>query len=208
MYSELKELFRYYWSKKSRNNHTYAPFKNLQNKAVEIVNNDPDMNWMDDLKTAIILHHILYVEYAAENYNAEQLWRAIRNNKMFTTKSDGHDLISIVYVDDVVLGHDDSYSLVDDHVNLNTLGVYVDVRNDEDARDLEESYPAIERFLEQQRNLFGRTVQVTLETEAMPCVLVQSSRVGEWYSYDYDSDYHEGTLPEVMTVLIDYSART
>ena len=208
MYTELEELFDTYWNKDIRNTHYSGAFLNLKRHAKNIILNDPEMNWMDDKKAATIIHHVIYVEggQIVDSGSSElSEWRntPIRIDRAEDEHNEAAEIISPCTTEAITLFPEESHSLTSDYIKIKTLGIQIVSQYEDEEKIIQDAYPAIERFLEQERRLFNREVSLyAISRMKNVWKKVVSPHVGQWIYYDKNNMERAGTLQEVCNEIL------
>ena len=204
MHPYLEQLFYTYWNSDARNDCYNGRFQNLQEYASMIILNDPDMDWMDDPKTAIIIYHIIYMELNLMTTPEAKAWASLKENEIFVEKNNGKNPVLPYPIKQIALNKKESHDLVDEQINVEVISTYLLAENQQDVDKIKNSYLAIERFLEQQRRLFNTEVEFHAHNMiARMWSIIRSSQTGHWETLEQNGKKHTGSFQEICNHVLD-----
>ena len=203
MSSQLEHLFYAYWNSDARNNHDSDAFRDLQDHAIEIVTDDPDMDWMDNITIATIVHHVLDIECDISIKFRKTLWTAVKeNSKISIQNGSGDHIVSLCFDRREILEPEQSHLSIKDYIYVSIFGVEVRTKHKSDVVTVQNSYRYIERFLEQERRLFQKDLRIFFSIPYAPAGTIISQRAGEWM-VDGSFGGQPGSLADVLMLLSD-----
>ena len=202
MYSHLEHLFLTYWEINANNKQEkHAAFIELQEYAENIVMYDSEMDWMDDEKAAIIFHHVIHAELMKISDDTHMTWKALERAYPFVYPQGKEPIISPLISDELELNPS---FLKNETVTVMTFGVNLFMRNKEHLSIIQEAYPAIERFLEQERKLFEQPSEILFDIPQSHHGRIFSYQTGEWISRDKNKNDCDGSFQEVCDRVLDF----
>ena len=201
MSTETELLFRDYWDDPERSFETQK-FSDLQKHVNDLVKNDSDMDWMDDPKTALIVHHVLRIEEDKKFFYQPLVQQTLIRMHPFLLGYTGRMIVGFDTGTKVLLPQQ-THGLVNEPLPVAKLRVFAQVGRRKENDLFKERYEEIELFLERERNLVNDMMIVTLYPATYyEMHEVTSCQSGSWIYRENEKD-HEGSLSEIADMLLD-----
>ena len=220
--SKLEQIFHDYWNDPDRVYFTseYIRFADHVNS---LVKNDPDMEWMDDPKTALLVRHVLRLEEEEKNIFHPVVAKSLKRKKPFVLGKAGDSTIDPINPFDIefepfdteekaIIGPcnavkidiapEHSLGLTNEPLPVLKFHVSATVENEEHVNLVKDSCEDIELFLERERALFGHGVAMFLVLPNYAIFDIISHQSGSW-NFQYAQDFYEGSLAEMINVIFD-----
>ena len=204
-YESLDEIVDedwYDWDDEKWDHGKILLFKKLQDKASEIVKNNPNMDWMDDLKTALIIHHVYYIEFMGDHVFDQTVRKAWEEKRPFHIDDEGKRIIVPNSLQNMFLESQDTHGLKKSELPAVRFGVSVWIWNEEHKNIVENSCQDLELFLERERAIFGKDVSFHVHKPGVATYRMFSQSTGSWVLYNDGHVEKEGSFTDVLNEVL------